>query len=56
VLQAFRPLPDIVSAFTRRVAALGTTPQPREAKPIDYLTVLDEARPRTRRARKSSPP
>jgi hypothetical protein len=56
VLQAFRPLPDIVAAFTRRVAALGTTPQPPEAKPIDYLTVLDDARPRTHRARKSSPP
>jgi hypothetical protein len=56
VLQAFRPLPDIVAAFTRRVAALGTTPPPPEAKPIDYLTVLEDARPRTHRTRKSSPP
>src|SRR5215468_10410361 len=32
VLQAVRPLPDIVAAFTRRVAALGTTPQPQEAR------------------------
>ena len=55
VLQAFRPLPDIVAAFTRRVAALGTTPPPREAKPIDYLSVLEDARPRSR-PRKSSPP
>ena len=52
VLQAFRPLPDIVKAFTRRVAALGATPPPPEAQPIDYLSVLDDARPRTHRARK----
>ncbi|HEY1418674.1 MAG TPA: phosphatase domain-containing protein [Myxococcaceae bacterium] len=52
VLQAFRPLPDIVKAFTRRVAALGATPPPPEARSIDYLSVLDDARPRTHRARK----
>jgi Phosphatidate phosphatase APP1, catalytic domain len=54
VLQAFRPLPDIVKAFTRRVAALGAPPPPPEARPIDYLSVLDDARPRTHRARKRS--
>src|SRR5262244_2703106 len=43
VLQAFRPLPDIVKAFTRRVAALGAPPPPPEARPIDYLSVLDDA-------------
>jgi hypothetical protein len=52
VLQAFRPLPDIVKAFTRRVAALGAPPPPPEARPIDYLSVLDDARPRTHRARR----
>jgi len=52
VLQAFRPLPDIVKAFTRRVAALGAPPPPPEPRPIDYLSVLDDARPRTHRARK----
>jgi len=54
VLQAFRPLPDIVKAFTRRVAALGATPPPPEPREIDYLSVLDDARPRTHRARKRS--
>ena len=52
VLQAFRPLPDIVKAFTRRLAALGAPPPPPEARPIDYLSVLDDARPRTHRARR----
>jgi len=52
VLQAFRPLPDIVKAFTRRVAALGAPPPPPEARPIDYLSVLDDARPRTHRVRR----
>jgi hypothetical protein len=54
VLQAFRPLPDIVKAFTRRLAALGAPPPPPEARPIDYLSVLDDARPRTHRARRRS--
>jgi hypothetical protein len=53
VLQALRPLPDIVAAFSRRVAALGTTPPPPEARPIDYLSVLDDARPRTSKQRKT---
>jgi hypothetical protein len=48
VLQAFRPLPDIVKAFTRRIAALGAPPPPPEARTIDYLSILDDARPRTR--------
>src|SRR5215468_1910138 len=52
VLQALRPLPDIVAAFSRRVAALGTTPPPPEARPIDYLSVLDDAKPRTSKQRK----
>ena len=52
LLQAFRPVPDIVTAFTRRLAALGAPPPPPEARTIDYLSVLDDARPRTHRARR----
>ena len=52
MLQAFRPLPDIVKAFTRRLAALGAPPPPPEARQIDYLSVLDDARPRTHRTRR----
>ena len=51
VLAALRPVPDIVKAFTRRVAALGTTPAMPRAVPIDYLQLLDDARPRGRRRR-----
>ncbi|HTS83245.1 MAG TPA: phosphatase domain-containing protein [Myxococcaceae bacterium] len=56
VLQAFRPLPDIVKAFTRRVAALGAPPPPQAPLQIDYLKVLDDARPRTHKARKRPDP
>ena len=51
VLAALRPVPDIVNAFTRRVAALGTTPPLPPAKEVDYLQLLDDARPRGARAR-----
>lgn len=53
LVTAFRPVPDIVRAFTKRVAALGTTPKPPPAVVIDYLTVIDDARPRNHKARKS---
>lgn len=49
MVQAFRPVPDILAAFTKRLAALGTTPAPPRAEPLDYLTLLDDARPRTHR-------
>ncbi len=45
VLAALRPVPDIVRAFTRRMAALGATPPMQRAVPIDYLQLLDDARP-----------
>jgi hypothetical protein len=46
VLAALRPVPDIVNAFTRRVAALGATPPLPPATRVDYLQLLDDARPR----------
>ncbi|MBX5482515.1 MAG: hypothetical protein IRZ16_11865 [Myxococcaceae bacterium] len=52
LVTAVRPVPDIVRAFTKRIAALGTTPKPPPAVVIDYLQVIDDARPRTRRAQK----
>src|SRR5215470_13688231 len=51
VLAALRPVPDIVNAFTRRVAALGTTPPLPPAKEVDYLRLLDDAKPRTSKQR-----
>jgi len=41
-----RPFPDIVNAFTKRLAALGTAPAPPAAVEIDYLALLEDARPR----------
>jgi hypothetical protein len=41
-----RPMPDIVAAFTQRIAALGAAPAPRPAVAIDYLSLIDHARPR----------
>jgi hypothetical protein len=49
---AVRPVPDILAAFTKRLAALGTTPPPPPARSVDYLSLLDDARPRTHKARK----
>jgi len=41
-----RPFPDIVTAFTKRLAALGTAPSPPAPVEIDYLALLEDARPR----------
>jgi hypothetical protein len=49
LLAAFRPVPDILAAFTQRLAALGTVPPPPPVKPIDYLALLDHARPRDKK-------
>ena len=51
LLNAVRPVPDILAAFTKRLAALGAPPSPPPHKDIDYLQLLDDARPRTRKAR-----
>ena len=52
VINAVRPIPDIVAAFTKRVAALGATPAPPPPKEIDYLSLLDDARPRTHKGKR----
>lgn len=52
VINAVRPIPDILAAFTKRVAALGAPPPPPPAKEIDYLSLLDDARPRTHKGRR----
>jgi hypothetical protein len=49
---ALRPVPDIVAAFSRRVASLGTVPPLPKATAVDYLALIDDARPRTHKARK----
>jgi hypothetical protein len=52
MLQVVRPLPDILAAFTKRAASLGAPVPPARAKDIDYLSLLDHARPRTHQKRR----
>lgn len=52
MLQVVRPVPDIIAAFTKRAASLGAPPAPLPGKDIDYLSLLDHARPRTHKKRK----
>jgi hypothetical protein len=52
MLQAVRPAPDIIAAFSKRVASLGAQPPPPKARDIDYLSLLDDARPRNHKARR----
>ena len=52
VFSVVRPVQDIIAAFTKRVAALGAPPEPPAPKEIDYLSLLDDARPRTHKARR----
>lgn len=47
ILNAMRPVPDIVAAFTKRLSVLGATPPPPRPVEINYLAMLDDARPRT---------
>lgn len=49
VLKAIRPVPEIVRAFTRRVAALGSTPPPPAPALIDYLQLIEEVKPHKRK-------
>jgi hypothetical protein len=49
VLALLRPAPDIVRAFAKRIAALGATPSPPPALAVDYLKLIDHARPRHQR-------
>lgn len=52
MLQVVRPVPDIIAAFTKRAASLGAPPPPPPTKHIDYLSLLDHARPRTHKKRR----
>ena len=49
LIAAFRPVPDIVAAFTKRLAALGAPPAPAPVKEIDYVALLDHALPRNKK-------
>lgn len=49
--QVVRPVPDIIAALGKRVVALGAQPPPPKAREIDYLSLLDDARPRTHKKR-----
>lgn len=51
IFQVMRPMPDIIAAFSKRVAALGGQPPPPKVREIDYLALLDDARPRTHKKR-----
>jgi hypothetical protein len=53
LINVVRPVPDIIAAFTKRIAALGGEPAPPKVREIDYLSLLDDARPRTHKSRKS---
>jgi hypothetical protein len=52
IIQAIRPVPDILAAFSKRLAALGTPPPPPPPQAVDYLTLLKDALPRTHKARR----
>jgi hypothetical protein len=52
MFQVVRPIPDIIAAFAKRVTALGAQPAAPRSKEIDYLALLDDARPRTHKGRK----
>ena len=52
LVQAFRPVPDIIAAFTKRLAALGTPPPPPRAQAVDYVALISHAMPRTHKDRK----
>ncbi len=46
MIHAIRPFPDIVAALTKRIAALGSSPPPPAPVQVDYLRLLEHARPR----------
>lgn len=52
MFQAVRPIPDIIAALSKRMVALGEPPPPPPVRPIDYLAVLDDARPRNHAKRR----
>ena len=52
LLNSVRPVPDILAAFTKRIAALGATPAPPAVRDVDYLSLIDDARPREKKGKK----
>ncbi len=52
LLAALRPVPDILAAFSKRVAALGAPPPPPPPVTVDYLAMLADALPRTHKGRR----
>ncbi len=46
LMNAIRPMPDIVAAFSKRLAALGSPPPPPSSAQVDYLSLIEDARPR----------
>jgi hypothetical protein len=54
VLNLVRPVPDIIAAFSKRLASLGQVPAAAKHRDVDYLSLLDDARPRTHKKRKTS--
>ncbi|MBS1149005.1 MAG: hypothetical protein H6Q89_703 [Myxococcaceae bacterium] len=52
LLNSVRPVPDILAAFTKRIAALGAIPAPPPVRDVDYLSLIDDARPRDKKGKK----
>jgi hypothetical protein len=52
LLQAMRPMPDILAAFSKRLAALGTPPAPPPVQAVDYVQLISHALPRNHKERK----
>ena len=55
ILAAFRPVPDIVAAFTKRLAVLGAQPPPPPVRQVDYLAVIEDAMPRHMKGKEAPP-
>jgi hypothetical protein len=51
LLAAMRPMPDILAAFSKRLAALGTPPPPPPVQAVDYVKLIHHAMPRTSKRR-----
>jgi hypothetical protein len=52
IIQAIRPVPDILNAFSKRLAALGTPPAPAPVQAVDYLSLIHHALPRNHKERR----
>ncbi|AGC44245.1 MULTISPECIES: phosphatase domain-containing protein [Myxococcus] len=55
LLAAMRPMPDILSAFSKRLAALGTPPPPPPVQAVDYVSLIHHALPRNHKGRGKPP-